>query len=204
MSQDIDLTNPKLGAELLKDAKGDLPVDVWMTYFWQHSKEDKPVLGWCVDPDHPDVAPIDPQQAVDEAEPLVAEVIRHLMSDSPQEALVAARRAIAILVHGSSPYQRGRGLAATMRHQAVRAWVIRKFNPDPNKPPDGSTVPWSELADKLFLENGNCPRNIRDVDGRPKVCGLARHQYDSPCVKALMTAVRNLESAMKHDGIPVL
>ena len=191
MSQDIDLTNPKLGAELLKDAKGDLPVDVWMTYFWQHSKEDKPVLAWCVDPHDPDVAPKDPQQAVDEAEPLVAEVIRHLMSDSPQEALVAARRAIAVLVHGSSPYQRGRGLAATMQHQAVRAYVIRKFNPDPTKPKE-SKVEWAKLADLLFLENGKCPR-----------CRLTRHQYNSRCVKALSTAFRNLCSAMEHDGIPV-
>jgi hypothetical protein len=39
MPVEIDLTNPKLGAELLKDAKGYLPVDVWMAYVWQHSNE---------------------------------------------------------------------------------------------------------------------------------------------------------------------
>jgi hypothetical protein len=201
MNKDIDLTNPKLGEELLSDARGDLPLDVWMVYFWQHSNEWKPVLAWCVDPDHPDVAPIDPQQAVDQAEPLVAEVIKHLMSDSPQEALETARRAIEILVHGSSTYQRGRGLPPTMQHYAVRAWVIRKFNPHPSKE-DRSAVSWSKLADLLFLKNGKCPRNFRDVDGKAKVCGASRHQYDDPCVKALTTAVGNLESAMENDGIP--
>jgi hypothetical protein len=202
MSDEIDLTNPKLGAELLKDAKGDLPVDVWMAYFWQNSNEWKPVLAWCVDPEDPDVAPSDPQQAVDKAEPLVAEVIRHLMSDSPQKALEAARRAIGILVHGSSLYQRGRGKAASMQHQAVRAWVIRKFNPHPKKSGE-STVSWAKLADLLFLENGKCPRKIHDDDGRLTRCDVSRHQYDSPCVKALTTAVGNLESAMKRDGIPI-
>ncbi len=201
MFKDIDLTNPKLGAELLKDAKGDLPVDVWMVYFWQHSNEWKPVLAWCVDPEDPDVAPIDPQQAVDQAEPLVTEVIGHLMSDSPQKALEAARRAIGILVHGSSLYQRGRGQVASMQHLAVRAWVIRKFNPHPKKP-DESTVGWARLADKLFIKDGKCPRSILDDDGRPEICGASEHRYDSRCVKALMTAVGNLKSAMKRGGIP--
>jgi hypothetical protein len=205
MYPDIDLTNRKLGKELLNDARGQLPVDVWMAYFWRHSKEWKPVLAWCVDPDDPDVAPIDPQQAVDQAEPLVAEVVRHLTSNSPQEALDAARRAVEILVHGSSEYQRGRGQAASMQHLAVRAWVIRKFNPHPKKP-DESTVGLAKLADLLFLENGKCPRKIRDSEGTTvsrRLCGLTEHRYDSHCVKALMTAVGNLESAMKRDGIPI-
>jgi hypothetical protein len=197
MYKDIDLTNPKLGKELLNDVRGQLPVDVWMAYFWQHSNEWKPVLAWCVDPDDPEVAPIDPQQAVDQAEPLVAEVIRHL-PDSPQEALEAARRAIGILVHGSSLYQRGRGQAASMQHLAVRAWVILEFNPHPKKP-DESTVGWARLADLLFLENGKCPRKSRDAE----ICGTSAHRYDDGCVKALMTAVGNLKSAMKRDGIPI-
>jgi hypothetical protein len=199
---DIDLTNPKLGEELLKDAQGDLPINVWKSYFWQHDLVQKPVLAWCVDPDHPDVAPIDPQQAIDQAEPLVAEVIKHLMSDSPQAALEAARKAIGILVHGSSGYQRGRGLPASMQHYAVRAWVIRRFNPHSTKPRQ-STVSWAELADKLFVKNGKCPRTIHDDDGRTEICGRSRHQYNSRCVKALTTAVGNLESAMNNDGIPL-
>lgn len=192
---DIDLTNPKLGEELLKDAQGDLPINVWKSYFWQHDLVQKPVLAWCVDPDHPDVAPIDPQQAVDQAEPLVAEVIKHLMSDSPQEALKAARRAIGILVHGSSTYQRGKGLPPTMRHYAVRAWAILKFNPHPTKP-----VLWRELADMLFVKEGKCRRTIRDEAGDVE-CGATRHESESPCVKALRTAFGNLQSAMKRDGI---
>jgi hypothetical protein len=199
MHKDIDLTNPKLGAELLMDAKGELPVDVWMAYFWQHSDEWKPVLAWCVDPDDPDFAPIDPQQAVDQAEPLVAEVI-HFLPGDPQKALEAARRAVGVLVHGSSEYQRGRGQAPRMQHLAVRAWLIRKFNPHPQKPGE-SAVSWAKLADLLFLENGKCPRKIRNKG--TTLCGVPRHQYDSPCVKSLMTAVRHLQSAMKHDGIPL-
>ena len=35
------------------------------------------------------------------------------------------------------------------------------------------------------------------------VVRLTRHQYNSRCVNALSTAVRNLCSAMEHDGIPV-
>jgi hypothetical protein len=158
------------------------------------------VLAWCVDPEHPDVAPIEPQDAVDQALPFVSEVISHLMSDSPEAALEAARRAIGVLVHGSSDYQRGRGQAASMRHQAVRAWLIRKFNPHPTKK---STVSWAQLADKLFLKSGRCPRNIHDDEGRSQVCGRSRHQYDDRCVKALTTAVGNLESVMKRDGIPL-
>lgn len=191
MYPDIDLTDRKLGKKLLDDALGQLPYDVWLKYMCEHGGENSEVLSWCVDPEHPDVAPIDPQQAVDQAEPLVAEVIRHLMSDSPEAALEAARRAVGILLHGSSLYQRGRGRAASIKHLAVRAWVIRKFNPHPTKPNE-STVSWAKLTDLLFLGNGKCPR-----------CRLARHQYNSRCVKALCTAFRNLSSAIKDDGIPV-
>ena len=199
MYKDIDLKNPKLGKELLKDALGQLPYDVWLKYVCEHGGERSEVLSWCVDPQDPDVAPIDPQQAVDQAEPLVAEVIKRLMSESPEEALEAARRAIGILVHGSSTYQRGRGQAAGMRHLAVRAWLIRKFNPHPKKPGE-STVGFAELADKFFIKEGKCSRithDTRDNDGRPE------HLHTSPCVKALMTAVGNLKSAMKRDGIPL-
>ena len=194
--KDINLTNPKLGKELLNDARGQLPVYVWMEYFWQRSEEWKPVLAWCIDPGDPDMAPIDPQRAVDQAEPLVTEVIRRIMSNSRKEALEAAMRAVGILVHGSSEYQRGVGVAASMQHQAVRAWVIRKFNP--GKKPGESTVGWARLADLLFLENGKCPRKSRDAE----ICGTSAHRYDDGCVKALMTAVGNLKSAMKRDKIP--
>lgn len=200
MYKDIDLTNPKLGKGLLKDALGQLPYDVWVKYVCEHGGERSEVLSWCVDPEDPDFAPIDPQQAVDQALPLVAEVIGHLR-DSPEEARETARRALGILVHGSSDYQRGRGQAASIRHLAVRAWVIRKFNPHPKKP-DDSTVGFALLADKFFLKDGKCPRTILSDDRKAKSCGVSQHQYDSRCVKALLTAVGNLKSAMKRDGIP--
>ena len=202
MYPDIDLTKRTLGKELLNDARGQLPYDVWLKYVCEHNGERSEVLAWCVDPDDPDVAPIDPQQAVDQVEPLVTEVIGHLISDRPEEALEAARRAIGILVHGSSLYQRGRGQAASMQHLAVRAWIIRKFNPHPKKP-DESTVGFALLADTLFIKDGKCPRRVLDDFGQPEICGASEHRYDSRCVKALMTAVGNLKSAMKRDGIPI-
>ena len=199
---EIDLTDRKLGQELLNDARGDLPLVVWDKYLFEHNGERSEVGSWCLNPDDPDLAPIDPQQAVDEAGPLVSKGLTHAMSDSPRKALFPLMEAIHLLAHGSSTYQRGRGLAASMQHQAVRAWVIRKFNPLPKKPSE-STVGWARLADLLFLENSKCPRNVHDDDGRPEICGASEHKYDSRCVKALMTAVGNLKSAMKRDGIPI-
>jgi hypothetical protein len=56
----IDLANPGLGAELLRDAKGELPIDVWRVYVMQHSGFFTPslvinqhpplVINWCVVP----------------------------------------------------------------------------------------------------------------------------------------------------------
>lgn len=201
MYVDIDLTDPNLGARLLEDPKGDLPIDVCDAYFREHSDGWRPVVEWCVDPSDPELDSIRPQHAVDMAEPLVAEVIRHLLSDSPSEALAAARRASGILVSGSSDYQPKKGQPATMRPIAVRAYIIRKFNPDPTRPRE-SAVKWHELADMLFLENGKCPRKIRE-ERETRICGVTNHRYDSACVEALMTAVTHLKAAMKRDGIPV-
>src|ERR1700687_5128764 len=131
---ETDLTDRKLGQELLNDARGQLPVDVWDKYLLQHNGQRSEVVGWCLNPDDPQFAPIDPQQAVDEAGPLLAEAFGRLMSDSPIKALDPLSTAMTILGHGSSRCQRGRGLAASMQHQAVRAWVIRKFNRHPEKP----------------------------------------------------------------------
>lgn len=115
---------------------------------------------------------------------------------------------------------RKRGQPSSMRQEAVRAYVIRKFNPLPNAKKQGeSTVGFARLADLLFLENGKCPRQIRDSDGtivpkklrkskqgteiRYRLCDASEHQYDSECVKALETAVGLLKKAMKDDGIPI-
>jgi hypothetical protein len=199
--KNIELTDPQLGSELSRDPKGDLPIAVWDQYFWRHSQQWRPVLDWSVDRSDPRVAPINPQRAVDEALPLAGEVITHIKSRSSTEALVAIRRAVRILKQGCSDYQPKRGQTPSMQHIAVRAYIIRKFNPHPDKPGE-STVSWARLADMLFLKNGNCPRKIRDEHGTI-TCGLARHQYDSPCVKALTAEVTRLKAAMKHDGIPV-
>ena len=69
--KDIDLKNPNLGAELLKDPKGDFPLDVWESYcrkpFPYLGSYPLPVLSWRVDRSDPKFAPLDPQHAVDEA-----------------------------------------------------------------------------------------------------------------------------------------
>ena len=149
------------------------------------------VADWCLDPFDPAIKPpIKPQQAVDEALPLVQEVIHHLVSGSPTEAQKAAICASNLLLSGSTESQRGRGQPSTMRHMAVRAYIIRKFNPDPRRPSQ-SRVGWSRLADILFVNDEKCSR-----------CGLSNHQYDSPCVKALTAEVTRLKAAMNHDGIP--
>jgi hypothetical protein len=201
-SKQIDLTNPRLGSELLENPKGVFPLDVWETYclkpFSHLGLYPLPVLSWRVDPSTVALAP---QDAVDEALTWAIQTLVLLKSDQSAEAIEPAQRAVNTLARGSSFVQPKRGQPAAMRPIAVRAWVIRKFNPHPKKPSE-STVLWSKLADLLFLEDGRCPRSIRDDEGTT-ICGVPRHQYDSPCVKALTTAVRNLESAMKHDGIPL-
>jgi hypothetical protein len=228
--RETELTNPRLGAELWKDARGALPLEVFARHVYKRTKvdgtpplphtapdvkvfafhkHDKFVMEWCLDPVAPTadfpiiptfdfpVDPaadfyIDPQEAVDEALPLVQKVMLYLTSGScsPTEAKSSVISAYNLLCRG---LKRGRGQPATMRQMAVRAFVIRGFNPD---------VHFHKLADILFVEDGKCPRRIRDDQGA-RICGLRKHQYDSPCAKALDTAVNRLLSAMKHDGIPV-
>ena len=70
----IDLSSPELGAELLKHAKDDLPIDVWRVYVLSYrptSLKDypAPVIEWCNEPFR---STLDPQQAVDEAEAIAA------------------------------------------------------------------------------------------------------------------------------------
>lgn len=196
VQKEIDLTNPRLGPELLEDPKGDFPLDVWETYCWQPFAHLGPlyllpVLSWRRDPSDPQNAALDPQQAVDEAMVCACSTLVLLKSNQPAEAMKHAEQTVKILARAESSGQRKRGQPASMRQIAVRAWIIRKFNPHPTKPGE-STVSWAKLADLLFVENGKCPR-----------CNRTKHQYNSPCVNALSTAVRNLCIAMEHDRIPL-
>jgi hypothetical protein len=186
----IDLTDPQLGSKLLEDPRGKLPIYVWETYCWRHSGGLPPVSEWlaCSDPDSD---PIEPQRAVDEARALVKKIIDRLLSNSPKEALNVASDTWHVLARGSSWRKPKRGQPAEMRPIAVRAWVIRKFNPDPDNPNE-STVSLRSLADTFFRVDGRCSRCHSD----------RRHQSDSACVKALSTSVARLKTAMKHDGIP--
>ena len=192
----IDLTNPHLGSELLKDPKGDFPLDVWEAYCTKSAHYPWSLLSWRIDPSDPKTAALNPQQALDEALSCANETVRLLMRNQPADAFLSARRTVNILLRGSSFSRPKKGQPASMRPVAVRAWIIRRFNPP-------SKVRWRELADMLFRENGKCPRSIHDDDGRPKICGESRHKSESPCVKALRTAVGHLKSAMKHEGIPL-
>lgn len=190
MRKEIDLTDPRLGSELLKDPKGDFPLDVWETYCVKPFAHLGPlyllpVLSWRRDPSDPQNATLDPQQAVDEAMTCACSTLVLLKSNQPAEAMKHAEQTVRILARAESLARPKRGAPASLRPIAVRAWIIRRFNPP-------SEVRWWKLANLLFLENGKCPR-----------CRLSRHQYNSACVKALQTAVGNLVSAMKHAGIPI-
>jgi len=234
--RETELTNPRLGAELLKDARGTLPLEVFARYVFERTKvdgtpplphaapdtgvhsfheHDELVTEWSLDPVAPTadfpiiptfdfpVDPaadfhIDPQEAVDEALPLVQQVMLYLTSRSPREALSSAISAYNLLCRGS---KRGRGQPATIRQMAVRAFVIREFNQHPKKP-GAYNVSFHEVADILFLEDGKCPRQIRDTAGT-YTCGVTEHLPDDPCVRALKEAVTRLRDAMKHDGIPL-
>jgi len=189
----ISLTDPRLGAELLEDPKGLLPINVWVRYCLQYTRgDDYPVYLWSVD--FSSLKRIPPQEAVDMAEPLAYETIQHLKSGSSEKALASVNRAWQILFTGSSDWQRGRGQPASMRLPAVRAYVLRTFC----KP----AVKWDKVADMLFLKDGKCPRKIRDKAGTC-ICNVIEHRYDDPCVRNLREAVNRLKAAMKHDGIPV-
>jgi hypothetical protein len=46
----IDLKDPTLGKQLIDNAKGDLPLEVFRKYFFQHSDILLPVLDWLLFP----------------------------------------------------------------------------------------------------------------------------------------------------------
>jgi hypothetical protein len=192
----IDLSSPGLGMKLLEDAKGKLPIDIWRCYVLQHDPHPfraetdwspPSVIHWC---DEPHRSTLDPQKAVDDAFGLLARLLFISPPRSYPELVKGILEALSVLLEAESS-GRKRGQPTSMQRQAVRAYIIRKFNPVPQKPEE-SAVSWSELADVLLNENGKCPR-----------CRIARHRYDSGCVKALITAVTRLHAAMKLDRIPI-
>lgn len=192
--EDIDLTDPHLGSLLLKNPHGKLPVLVWKAYIKSHGGEWRTVSQW-LDRSEPDSRPIEAQKAVDQAVKLLNEEIMDCVVFSRRDPAVHAKAIhvtfglLNLLTRASSSYRK-RGQPRTMRPMAVRAYVIRKFNPRPNKQAE-SSISWAKLADLLFVERGKCTR-----------CGVSRHQYEKGCVKALITAARRLERAMKQDRIP--
>jgi hypothetical protein len=189
------LLYPRIGAKLLKDPRGNLPLAVFAGYVHKQIGHYSPLVDtWTEDPFDPVYIHRDPQEAVDEVLQIVVDVREYVESGNSgfrAKALAALDRAYGLLLTSSTQWKRGRGQPSTMRHVAVRAYVIRKFNPDPAKPGE-STVRWAKLADMLFENEGKCSR-----------CRVDRHQYDSACVKTLMAAVGRLKAAMRQDGIPV-
>jgi hypothetical protein len=199
-STEPDLNDPKLGHELLKHINSDLPLAVWQSYcskyrsfpgFSGERMIPHSLQSWRIASSDPESAPIPAQSAVDEAFTWAAETLRVLKSDQPADAVRPATRALKILARGHSINRPKRGQPATMRANAVRAYIVRKFNPDPQHK-RGSSVTFSDLADRLFVYGGKCTR-----------CSLRRHQHKDACVKALFTAVGHLKLAMKHEGVPV-
>jgi hypothetical protein len=197
----VDLTDPELGSKLLKDPRGKLPILVWNAYIKKHGGRFQEISYW-LKRSEPDGIPIDAQEAVEQARKLLDEELMDYVVFSRRDpalhekATHATYGLLKLMTRASSSYRK-RGQPATMRPAAVRAFVIRKFNP---------SISWDKLADILFLENGKCPRRIADTAAKVRtrgICGKTRHQYNSQCVKALITAVNHLHTAMKHDGIPV-
>jgi hypothetical protein len=192
----IDLASPELGRELRKDAKGKLPIDVWRVYVLLHSGFNRrpgidwhpaPVIHWGDQPHHR--ATLDPQQAVDEAWKLLMGLLVTTRKCSYHELLKGIWEAQLLLFRAESG-GRKRGQPTSMRQAAVRAFIIRKFNPHPTNP-KLPTVGLDWITDELFREGDKCPR-----------CRVSEHRYNSDCVKALATAVTRLKTAMKRDGIP--
>ena len=135
---------------------------------------------------------IEPRDAVRDLYPLISK-IRSCLYRRPRPAIKKAKELLSdaedILERAQRSYRRGRGHPREMETFAVWAYFIRKFNPHASKAGE-SSIPWAKLADRLFLRQGKCSR-----------CALSKHQYNSPCVKALQTAVGRLASAMKDAGI---
>jgi hypothetical protein len=224
--RETELTNPHLGAELLKSPKGPLPLEVFMRYLYEQMEADEQMqtdeqihrylhlMKWCIDPFHPAVVALAPQEAVDIGWLKLQKVIDHLESGSLAAAREAAERVEDILFRGLTIYRRSAGQPPTMRPMAVRAFVIQKFNPDPARPGE-STVTFAQIADMLFLKDGKCPRFIRDVEANctkgkraaskhpMRKCGVEHHSHDDACVEDLRQAVYRLRAAMKNRGFSV-
>jgi hypothetical protein len=190
----IDLSSPELGAELLKNATGNLPIDVWRHYVLHHGPRFRAgtlwspasVIEWC---DEPLRSILDPQQAVDEAYDLLTGLL-FTERPRPYDELVKGIWEAQVLLFGAHSRGRKRGQPKSMQPLAVRAYIIRKFNSDPDT--GESTVTLREVADRLFMVKGKCSR-----------CGSNRkHQPNSACENALFTSVSRLKNAMKQDGIP--
>jgi len=187
----MDLSDPQLGARVLANPKGSLPLVLFAEYLHQQiGRMLVPAGEWAFHA-YDELPPKSPEKAIDEALPYIVQALSYIESGSGADAERPLLHAYGLLFSGSSQYRPGRGQPPTMRKVAVRAYVIRRFNPHPTKKGQ-SAVSWAKVADMLFENEGKCSR-----------CGLERHPYRNPCVKLLMTAVARLKAAMRRDGIPV-
>jgi hypothetical protein len=191
------LDDPNLGSKLLADPKGELAIQVWSEYFWRHSNNLRSVFQWCFDPTKNTA--IDPQKAVDDVQPLLWRAVYDLKYGLRDDALARVCEALKIILLAHSDHQPGSGRPSIMKHFAVRAYLIQRFNRDPNARWE-SSVALPDIADRLFSsESGTCTREVRDKG----ICGVTNHKSSDPCVRALRRAVNDLKDAMKSDGIPV-
>ena len=137
----INLDDPKFGTRLLSDPIS-LPLDAFeMDVMLHHNPSSThcfPVEEWtCPDwKSIPRLRPLKPQDAVHEVYPLMSKILSYLnrpRRPAFRKASEVVRQASDILERAQSSYQRRRGREADMRPMAVRAYMIRKFNPDPNQ-----------------------------------------------------------------------
>ena len=133
-----DLACPDLGKELLKNAKGELPIDVWRHYVLHHSPrpraetlwEPPSVIEYC---DERLRSKLDPQKAVDEVHRMLSDLVfrpvrRRGVTSPPLSSAELANgiwEAILVLQQAHSS-GRKRGHPKSMQPQAVRAYTYRK------------------------------------------------------------------------------
>jgi len=221
--RETELTNPRLGAELWKDARGALPLEVFARHVYKRTKvdgtpplphtapdvkvfafhkHDKFVMEWCLDPVAPTADfPIIPtfDFPVDPAADFYIDP-----QEAVDEALPLVQKVMLYLTSGSCSPTEAKSSAISAYNLLCRG----------SKRGRGQPATMRQMAVRAFVirkfkKPGESTVRFRKVanilflkDGKCSRCGLSMHQSNSPCVKDLRTAVSRLKSAMKDARIP--
>jgi hypothetical protein len=198
--KNVRLDDPMLGQKLVADPIS-LPLDVFEIYVAKNTKEDSDLPESWTCPDWQSIellSPISPKDAIAEAATLAAE-ISVCLHKRPRPAVKKAVQVVAllndILFRASPGYRRGRGQPARKRPDAVRAWVIKKYNP---------RLTFPEITDLVLVRKGKCEQTISEGKSRRRAqtCKATKHGGDSQCVDALRKELSRLIREMERCGIP--